>query len=516
MTNLVTARGIPSQRPLARRLADDARVRYVLLASLLTCAYYGTAKLGYVLEFAGPVAAIVWLPVGIGIAFLALGGIQFWPAILIGDLLANDYATLPLGTALMQTVGNVLEVVVAAALIRSIARRGSPLDSVGGVGRMLAAIAAGTAVSATIGTLSNWAGGVIETDVLPTVWRTWWLADTCGALVVVPLALAWSRFPPAGWWRRRSVEGALLIVAVIGTTELVLRSNRPLVYAVFPILIWAALRFGPRGATLAVALTAGLTVWNTTHFGGPFIFHDIPSSVLSTQLFIAVGALSTLYLAAVVAEREEIARGLRESRARLVTVADNERRRLENNLHDGAQLTLTMLAGQLATAREESERDPARAPVLFEDAETHLLIAIDELRDLAHGIHPTILTDLGLAEAVRSLADGSPVPIRLLELPAGRLDSTAEAAAYYVVAEALTNAQRHARAQEITIRVLQSGRFLRIEVGDDGVGGADERNGSGLQGLRDRVDAVGGVLRVASASGRGTLVRAEIPLAPRN
>jgi signal transduction histidine kinase len=199
-----------------------------------------------------------------------------------------------------------------------------------------------------------------------------------------------------------------------------------------------------------------------------------------------------------------------------VTVADSERRRLENNLHDGAQLTLTMLAGQLATAREESRREPDLAPGLFEDAETHVLIAIDELRDLAHGIHPTILTDLGLAEAIRSLTDGSPVPIRLLELPPGRLDPTAEATAYYVVAEASTNAQRHARAKTITIRVIESGRFLRIEVGDDGVGGAEERFGSGLQGLRDRVEAVDGNLRVASTPGRGTLVRADIPLAARN
>jgi signal transduction histidine kinase len=172
-----------------------------------------------------------------------------------------------------------------------------------------------------------------------------------------------------------------------------------------------------------------------------------------------------------------------------------------------------MLAGQLASAREESRRNPDLAPGLFEDAETHVLIAIDELRDLAHGIHPTILTDLGLAKAIRSLTDGSPVPIQMLKLPSGRLDPTAEATAYYVVAEALTNAQRHARAKQIAIRVIESGRFLRIEVADDGAGGADERNGSGLQGLRDRVEAMGGALRVASTPGRGTLVRAEIPLA---
>ena len=105
------------------------------------------------------------------------------------------------------------------------------------------------------------------------------------------------------------------------------------------------------------------------------------------------------------------------------------------------------------------------------------------------------------------------MPIRLLELPSGRLDSTAEATAYYVVAEALTNAQRHARAKTITIRVIDLGGYvLRIEVADDGVGGAEERFGSGLEGLRDRVEAVGGRIRVASAPGRGTLVRADIPL----
>ena len=184
-------------------------------------------------------------------------------------------------------------------------------------------------------------------------------------------------------------------------------------------------------------MAVAFTLWKTAHHSGPFVVDSIPRSTLSTQLYVSVAALSTMFLAAVVAEREAIAKGLLESRARLVGVADSERRRLENNLHDGAQLTLTMLAGQLATAREESRRNPDLAPGLFEDAETHLLIAIDELRDLAHGIHPTILTDLGLAEAIRSLTDGSPVPIRLLELPAGRLDPTAEATAYYVVAEAL-------------------------------------------------------------------------------
>ena len=516
MTELVTAPELAAERPFARRLADDARVRYIVLVCALAGAYYGAAQIGYAVKFSGAVAAIVWLPVGVGIAFLYVKGLSLWPGVVIGDLLANQYDTLPIGSAIGQTIGNTLEVVVAAFLIRKLVRNGHPLDSVAGVCSTLIAIFAGTAVSATLGPISLRSGGVLTTSDLPHVWHTWWLGDTAGALVVVPLALAWWQPLELRWTRARIAEGALMLAAVVVLTDLALRTDRPLVYIVFPALIWAALRFGPRGGTLAVAVAVGFILWKTAHHAGPFVVDSIPRSTLSTQLYVAVAALSTMFLAAVVAEREEIAKGLRESRARLVTVADSERRRLENNLHDGAQLTLTMLAGQLATSREESRLKPELAPGLFEDAETHLLIAIDELRDLAHGIHPTILTDLGLAEAIRSLSDGSPVPIRLLELPAGRLNSTAEATAYYVVAEALTNAQRHARAQLIRIRILESGRFLRIEVADDGVGAADERNVSGLQGLRDRVEAVGGVLRVASFAGSGTLVSADIPLSAHN
>ena len=513
MTELVTAREFPSKRPVAWRLAHDSRVQYVLLVGALAGAYYGAAQIGYAVKFSGAVAAIVWLPVGVGISFLYLRGLSLWPGVVIGDLLANQYDTLPVGSAIGQTIGNTLECVVGAYLIRRLVRSGRPLDSVTGVCGLLVAIFAGTAVSATFGPLSLRLGGVLTTSDLPHVWHTWWLGDTAGALVVVPLALAWWQRLDFRWTRARIAEGALMLSAVIILTEVALRTDRPLVYIVFPSLIWAALRFGPRGGTLAVAVAVGFTLWKTAHHSGPFVVDSIPRSTLSTQLYISVAALSTMFLAAVVAEREAIAKGLRESRARVVTVADSERRRLENNLHDGAQLTLTMLAGQLASAREESRRNPDLAPALFEDAETHLLIAIDELRDLAHGIHPTILTDLGLAEAIRSLTDGSPVPIQVLKVPEGRLDSTAEATAYYVVSEALTNAQRHARAKQIAIRVIESGPVLRIEVADDGAGGADERNGSGLQGLRDRVEAMGGALRVTSAPGRGTLVRAEIPLA---
>src|SRR6476620_1962992 len=141
-------------RPAISAPAQRSTVRYLLGIAALAVLYYGAAQVGYALDFAGPVAAIVWLPVGVGVSFLYLGGLRFWPGVLIGDLLANDYSALPLGSALGQTCGNMLEVLVAVVLLRRLLRGRSPLASVWGVGCMLIAIVVGTAVSATIGALS--------------------------------------------------------------------------------------------------------------------------------------------------------------------------------------------------------------------------------------------------------------------------------------------------------------------------------------------------------------------------
>ena len=279
----------------------------------------------------------------------------------------------------------------------------------------------------------------------------------------------------------------------------------------FPGLIWAALRFRRRGATAAVAIVVGFTAWNTAHFTGPFAYQSISHSVVSTQLFIAVAALATLSLSAVVTERERFAGRLAASRKRLVEASDTERRRLEHNLHDGAQQRLTALVVRLQLGAERSRRTPERAPAMFEAAEQELSAAIEELRDLAHGIHPVLLTEQGFAVAVTRLAARSAVPVRVHALPAARLDESVEATGYYVVAEAITNAQRHASAEAIDVRTAAADGRLVIEVADDGVGGADESRGSGLVGLRDRVEALGGSFAVDSPAGGGTRIVAAIP-----
>jgi signal transduction histidine kinase len=494
----------------AHRLMTNRRVRWLAGSLALMLAYNGAAQLSFHLEFAGPVAAILWLPVGVAIGFLYFGGLHLWPGALAGDLLANDYSAVTVAAGLAQTVGNVLEIVVATTLIRRLVPRGSPLESIRGLGRLLAALAIGVAISATIGTLSLRLAGVVHMHNVTTVWRTWWLGDFVGALVLVPLAVTWHRPPPREWWSGRVVEGALLLTAVAVASELVSRSDAPVTYLVFPVLILAALRFGEHGATVAVPVLAGFSVWNTAQYIGVFVDDSISDSVLATQLYVAVAAVTTFCLAAVVCERERMGESLRASRARLVESSDTERRRIVRNLHDGAQQRLSALAVHLRIAADDAP-PPAEATALIARAGDELSIAIEELRELAHGLPPALLGKVGLAGAIRSIAMRASIPVALSALPSVRLDDTAEATAYYVIAEAVTNAQRYAHAESIEVACSVSHHVLEVVVADDGRGGASEQMSSGLQGLRDRVEAIGGSFELYSPKGVGTRVTAWIP-----
>ena len=219
-------------------------------------------------------------------------------------------------------------------------------------------------------------------------------------------------------------------------------------------------------------------------------------------------------LVAVALANAEAREELTASRARIVQAGDAERRRLERNLHDGAQQRLVTLALHLRIAESRLADDTAAAAELIAEACDELALALEELRELARGIHPAILTDHGLTPAVEALSARAPLPVEVNGLPSARLAEPIEAAAFYVVSESLANIAKYASASLARVDLARDDGVLVVEVSDDGIGGADADKGSGLRGLSDRVEALGGRFRVSSEQGRGTTVRAELPLRP--
>jgi signal transduction histidine kinase len=202
---------------------------------------------------------------------------------------------------------------------------------------------------------------------------------------------------------------------------------------------------------------------------------------------------------------------LEESRARIVEVGDTARRRIERDLHDGAQARLVSVAMALGLAESKFAADPAASRRMLDDAREGLQVAMRELRELSRGIHPGVLTERGLAPALRELVDTAPVPVQLAVRLDGRLPVAVEAAAYFVVAEAVANVGKYAGATAMSVSVEQVNGRAVVDIQDDGIGGADAMRGTGLRGLADRLDALGGTLALESPPGQGTRLTAEIP-----
>jgi signal transduction histidine kinase len=242
------------------------------------------------------------------------------------------------------------------------------------------------------------------------------------------------------------------------------------------------------------------------------ILHD-PTVLEDPDLLEAVGAAAALAL-----QREQLEAELRakveeleKSRSRMIRFGLAERRRLERNLHDGAQQRLVSLALDLRLARDMVRRDPNQAESVIDSAGEGLGQALEELRELARGIHPALLSDRGLDPAVETLANRAPLPVEVEATLGERVPEPVELAAYFVVSEALTNVVKYAQASQARVRLERANGRVLVEVADDGVGGAQPDRGSGLRGLADRISALGGRFEVDSAPGSGTTVRASIP-----
>ena len=613
----------------ARLVSAAGPGRYAGSLVAVAVLYYLVGRIGLELAYLDGAVAALWPPAGLGLAVLFLYGVRLWPGVVIGDLLLGDFST-PLGTVLAQTLGNTVAVVVAALLLRRLTGGRGGLERVVDVLAFVGCALVAALVSAAFGPLSLRLGDVIPADELARVFRTWTLSDASGVLVVAPVMLTWATAGLGGISRRELVEGGIVLALLVVLAEL--PPQREVPYIVFPVLLWAALRFGPRGASAAILVVCAITVWNTAQNDGPFVRESITDSLLATQLFIAIAALTSLVLAAVTAERtraaaalaqseasqraladeqaalrrvatlvasgappsrvfeqvtEEVARllgmpgasvmrydgartatvvggwsadgklslplsstfdldgdtvvakvlrsgspqrvdryedaagqlaetlqrsgyqaavaapvtvggglwgalaagtrsdeplpegveqrlcdfadlvaqalanadaheQLAASRARIVEVGDAERRRLERNLHDGAQQRLVSVALDLRMVGAKLEKDPAAARKTLASAQEQLAKGLEELRELARGIHPAVLTERGLGPALQGLLARAPVPVEVTELPEERLAGPVEAAAYYVVAEAITNVAKYAQASCVTVSIRRS------------------------------------------------------------
>ena len=509
----------------AARRAEAARYLAGVLA--LALAYVAVAKGAQALHYTASVSAI-WPPAGLGIAVLYLAGIRWWPGIFLGELIINGELLaanngLHVGSLIGQQAGNMAEVIVGALLLRRLIGRRAALDRTDQVGGMLLALGTATAISATVGTVSILAGGAITHSEVPTFWRTWWLGDSAGALVAFPLVVTWARAPKATWRRLATWEGVLLLAAVIVLAVVSVSINEAVTYMVFPALIWAAFRFGPAIAALSTAIAAVLAIGITAHEQGAFFKHQIDDRVLSTQLYILVAALTTLFLSAVVAERRRSTSDLVAARIREGERALEERHRIARELHDSVSQALFSTILHTRTAeRALARQDDATAGALGRE-----LSAIGELTRSAQGEMRALIFELG-SEAVSDgfvaaltrhaeiLGAQDGVKIRV-EGPDHRpaLTTQVESQLFGIGREALTNVARHARASWATVRVEERPGQLSVEIDDNGCGfdpAATPTGHYGLESMRSRAAEIDALLTITSIRGGGTVIRVEVPL----
>ncbi|MGH9012258.1 MAG: MASE1 domain-containing protein [Acidimicrobiia bacterium] len=497
-----------SVRPAGRSWTPPAAAGALGSLVVFGLAYAGAARAGAELAAVSGVSA-VWPAAGVAVAGLLILGTWAWPAVMVASYLETITHAISAPVAFGAATGQTLAALVAVALLRQARfdRALSRLDDV--LALVFLGAFASSLVAAAIGPTAFAAGGHFSRDDFPFAWFDWWIGDAVGVLTVTPLLLLFGRLradiPPG----RVPEAIGLLAVTAVGTI-LVFRSPLPVMFLVFPFVLWAALRLGLPGAVGVSVVVTAVAVGSTVEGYGPFSRLPTHSRMVSFQLFNASVVVTALLVAAVVNERRRALHEVRDSRARIVEAADTERRRLERDLHDGAQQRLVSLSGtlgltiaSLGEGQGELSRALSRA---LGDAQA----AQSELRSLARGIHPAVLTDAGLAGAIEALAEQCPVPVET-RVSARRYPAVVEATVYFIVCEALTNMAKHARASSGRVHVQEHNGRLLVEVVDDGVGGADHDAGSGLVGLADRTAAVGGRLRIDSPSGGGTRLTAELP-----
>jgi signal transduction histidine kinase len=499
-------------------------VQTVAIIVAIALAYYGAAKLGQTLRYTASVAAI-WPPAGLGIAVLYLWGLRWWPGIFLGEVIVNGEllardSGIPFWSMVGQQAGNMLEIVVGAILLKRFIGPRAGLDRADQIVGMLVALACGTAISAVVGTASMLAGGVIEPSEGAKFCRTWWLGDTAGGLVTLPLILTWAHDPAGSWRRIRTLEGVLLLGTIGALGVFSVSSDEPITYMVFPALIWAALRFGPAGATLSVAVAAFTAIGLTANEVGPFFKQPIDHRTLSTQLYIAVAALTAIFVSALVAERErstaELARAMRQERQRVL----EERHRIARDLHDSVSQALFSIFLHIRTGeRDLGQEGRSRSSAL---GRTLTLIreltvgAQREMRALLFELHGAVAEGglvAALSHQATALSAREGLTIEVLGPPDSLpISPHAEAELFAIGREALANVVKHSSARSAWVHVTNGRGRVSMDIRDNGIGFDStplQAGHYGLESMRSRAAEIGATLSIESAPGHGTIVRVE-------
>lgn len=530
----------------------------VLLVAV-TLLYVVSARLGLAYSVVGNTVTLVWPPSGIALVALLLFGYRLAPGIFLGAWIANISTGLPIEQSALIALGNVGEALAGTFLLRRFSDFRTNLSRRRDIFCLffLAACAA-TSISATVGALVLVWGRVVDFSGYFTVWITWWLGDMMGILVIAPALLVFIEHPwriPPPW---RIIEGALLLLSVsvvsyyvFGIPELAGHAYYPAALAIFPFLIWGALRFDHWGAVSVTLLVSVMAIWGTSTGTGPFAVESTIDSLIGWCAFANIVAITGLLLAALRAEQRRdqvalrianeeleqrvasrtselasaysrLAKAMTERcrlEADLIRVSETQQKLIGQELHDGLGQHLTSLSFFAATLSEHLERQGSGEALLAERIHQMLNEAIATTRDIAHGLYPVALESRGFIAAMKQLLEqtrsAAGIDCRFHhEIDEPNFNSLVTINLYRFAQEAIANVIKHSGARCLLISLTQAENDFVLSICDDGVGidMAIQGKGVGIQSLRQRANLLGGEFDIRPGKPSGTVVSIRYPI----